>query len=82
RKHGVPNTRYLRAQTHTLNTIGLHPLGRYNEGRQGHRPVEIWEGEPPRAVWRIRAVNGIMRKLLTDPLFTHAFMVDSVDHHL
>src|SRR5690348_4735955 len=48
--------------------IGLHLLDRCNEGRSGHRPVETWESEPPRIVWRMRAVgNQVMGGLFVSP---------------
>lgn len=40
-----------------LNLIGLHPLDRCDDGMLGQRPVETWEGEPLRVLWRMRAVN-------------------------
>ena len=74
RKHGVPEYLNKRALTHSVSKTGLHPLDRYDEGMKGLRPVETWEGKPPGATWRIRAVYGNNWSVLLTPLFKYAFM--------
>jgi len=74
RKHGVLEYLNKRALTHTDSKTGLHPLDRHDEGMIGRRPVETWEGKPPGAAWRMRAVYGNNWSLDCTPLFKYAFM--------
>jgi hypothetical protein len=73
RKHGVLEYLNKRALTHSVSKTGLHPLDRHDEGMKGQRPVETWEGKPPRVAWRMRAVYFKKMEFLT-PLYPHAFM--------
>src|SRR3954465_612987 len=61
-------------EMHPISKTGLHPLDRHDEGMIGLRPVETWEGKPPGAAWRMRAVYGNNWSLDSTPLFKYAFM--------
>ncbi|MEI2358525.1 hypothetical protein, partial [Mesobacillus zeae] len=78
KKHGVLEYLNKRALTHSVSKTGLHPLDRHDEGMIGRRPVETWEGKPPGAAWRMRAVYGNDWSLKYTPLFKFAFMLPIV----